>query len=41
MLNDMGYNTGINMEKLIKAAKYQKTIIDGNYSGHLVNIQTN
>ncbi|MPN59679.1 hypothetical protein SDC9_207401 [bioreactor metagenome] len=39
MLNDMGYKTGINVDKLIEAAKYEKSIINGNFSGHLVNIQ--
>lgn len=41
MLNDMGYETGIDVNKLIEAAKYEKTIIDGNFSGHLMNIQKN
>lgn len=39
MLNNMGYETGIDADKLIEAAKYEKTIIDGNFSGHLMNIQ--
>ncbi len=39
MLNDMGYETGVDIEKLIQAAKYEKSIITGNFSGHLVNIQ--
>ncbi|MEL7647611.1 MAG: hydroxymethylglutaryl-CoA lyase [Sedimentibacter sp.] len=39
MLNDMGYETGIDVEKIIEAAKYEKTIITGNFSGHLMNIQ--
>ncbi|HCX63293.1 hydroxymethylglutaryl-CoA lyase [Sedimentibacter sp.] len=41
MLNDMGYDTGIDVEKLIEAARYEKSIINGNFSGHLVNIQNN
>jgi len=41
MLNDMGYDTGIDVEKLIEAARYEKSIITGNFSGHLVNIQNN
>lgn len=40
MLNDMGYETGVDVNKLIEAAKYEKSIITGNFSGHLVNIQT-
>ncbi|WMJ78839.1 MULTISPECIES: hydroxymethylglutaryl-CoA lyase [unclassified Sedimentibacter] len=39
MLSDMGYETGIDVDKLIEAAKYEKSIISGNFSGHLVNIQ--
>ena len=39
MLNEMGYDTGIDNEKLLEVYRYQKTIIDGNFSGHLVNIK--
>lgn len=39
MLNDMGYETDVDVNKLIEAAKYEKSIIEGNFSGHLVNIQ--
>ena len=39
MLNEMGYETGIDTDKLIKAAKYERSIINGNFSGHLINIQ--
>lgn len=39
MLNDMGYDTGVDVDKLIGAARYEKSIITGNFSGHLVNIQ--
>ena len=39
MLNEMGYDTGIDNEKLLEVSRYQKTIIDGNFSGHLVNIK--
>lgn len=38
MLNEMGYDTGVDVDKLVKAAKYEKSIIRGNFSGHLVNI---
>ena len=38
MLNEMGYDTGVDIDKLVKAAKYEKSIIRGNFSGHLVNI---
>lgn len=38
MLNEMGYDTGIDNEKLLEVSRYQKTIIDGNFSGHLVNV---
>ena len=38
MLNEMGYDTGVDIDKLVEAAKYEKSIIRGNFSGHLVNI---
>lgn len=38
MLDAMGYETGVDFEKLLAAAKYERQIIDGNYSGHQVNI---
>ena len=38
MLNDMGYDTGINIDKLLDIARFEKSNIKGNYSGHLVNI---
>lgn len=41
MLNMMGFDTGIDFEKLLEIAKYQKSIIDGNYSGHHININKN
>ncbi|MCU9614882.1 hydroxymethylglutaryl-CoA lyase [Caldibacillus lycopersici] len=41
MLNDMGYVTGVDFEKLIDASKYQKIVIpDGNFSGHQMNIES-
>ena len=40
MLQRMGYDTGIDFEKLLAAAKYQKSFIDGIYSGHQQNINT-
>jgi len=40
MLCEMGYNTGINEQKLIDAAKYESTVIDGIYSGHLYRIES-
>jgi len=40
MLREMGYNTGINEQKLIKAAKYESTVIDGIYSGHMYKIES-
>ncbi len=39
MLNDMGYETGIDVDKIVEAAKYEKSFITGNFSGHLMNIQ--
>ena len=39
-LNEQGYDTGIDFEKLLAAAKGQVHSIIGNYSGHQVNIKT-
>lgn len=39
-LNEMGYDTGINFEKILEAAKYEVNIISGNYSGHQITIGT-
>jgi hydroxymethylglutaryl-CoA lyase len=39
MLNEMGYETGIDVTKLIKAAKYEAEMIpNGMYSGHIYKI---
>lgn len=38
LLMKCGYDTGINFDKLLAAAKYTKKMIDGNYSGHHINI---
>lgn len=38
MLNKCGYDTGINFDKLLAAARYTKSVIEGNYSGHHINI---
>lgn len=38
MLHRMGYDTGIDFDKLLETSKYEKSIIDGNYSGHHINI---
>lgn len=39
MLNDMGYDTGIDFEKLLAASRYQREVIhDGIFSGHQMNI---
>ncbi len=40
MLNDMGYYTGVDFQKLLDAAKHEKDVIhDGVFSGHHMNIQ--
>lgn len=39
MLNDMGFETGINVNKLVELAKEEKANIPGNYSGHLITIE--
>jgi len=38
MLCEMGFDTGINEQKIIEAAKYESKLIDGVYSGHLIKI---
>lgn len=38
MLNKCGYDTGIDFDKLLETAKYAKSVIDGNFSGHQINI---
>lgn len=39
MFQNMGYDTGIDFGRLLKLAKYQKSVIQGNYSGHHMMIQ--
>lgn len=41
MLERMGYDTGIDFEKLLAASKYQKSFVDGIYSGHQMKIEAN
>lgn len=38
MLNEMGYDTGISFSKILATAKHEKELIEGNYSGHHINI---
>lgn len=38
MLERMDYTTGVNFDKLVTLSRYQKSTIDGVYSGHHVNI---
>ena len=40
MLERMGYETGINFDKLLEVSKFQKSFVDGIYSGHQMNIKT-
>lgn len=40
MLHQEGFETGIDFEKLLAAAKLLKQNVDGNYSGHQINIQS-
>ena len=40
MLDRMGYNTGIDFDKILELSKYQKSFVDGIYSGHQMNIGT-
>ena len=39
MFNEMGYDTGISFQKILAAAKREKQLIEGNYSGHHINIE--
>lgn len=38
MLNRMGYDTGVDFNALLALSKYQKSVVDGIYSGHQMNI---
>lgn len=38
LLDRMGYETGVSFEKALAAAQYEHTLLDGNYSGHQINI---
>ena len=40
MLNEMGYDTGVEFSKILEAAKFQVEKIPGNYSGHHIHIET-
>jgi len=40
MLCAMGYQTGIDEQKLIAAARYESELIDGIYSGHIYKIDS-
>lgn len=39
MLQRMGYHTGIDFDRLLAVSKYQKSFVDGIYSGHQMNIE--
>lgn len=41
MLNEMGFETGVNLDKLVNLARMEKDRIPGIYSGHLINIPVN
>lgn len=38
MLNEMGYETGVSFSKILTAAREQAREIQGQYSGHQMNI---
>ena len=38
MLNKCGYDTGVDFDQLLAVAKFAKSQINGNYSGHQINI---
>ena len=40
MLERMGYDTGIDFNKILALSKYQHSFVDGIYSGHQMNINT-
>jgi hydroxymethylglutaryl-CoA lyase len=40
MLCEMGFETGIDEQKIIEAAKYESKLIDGVYSGHMLKIDS-
>jgi hydroxymethylglutaryl-CoA lyase len=40
MLNEMGFDTGIDEQKIIEAARYENKLIDGDYSGHIFKISS-
>jgi hydroxymethylglutaryl-CoA lyase len=35
----MDYDTGISFSKILAAAKHEKELIEGNYSGHHIDIE--
>jgi hydroxymethylglutaryl-CoA lyase len=39
MLNQSGYDTDIDFEQLLQVAKYQRSVVKGNYSGHHIDIE--
>ncbi len=39
MLEKMNISTGVDFEKLLSIAKYQKNVVQGNFSGHHINIE--
>lgn len=41
MLQRMGYSTGIDMDKLLETANYAANVIEGNFSGHHIRLNTN
>lgn len=38
MLNEMGFDTGIDFEKIMEVARFEKTVVKGNFSGHQLNL---
>jgi len=38
MLNEMGFDTGIDFEKIMAVARFEKTVVKGNFSGHQLNL---
>ncbi|GHV45039.1 hydroxymethylglutaryl-CoA lyase [Synergistales bacterium] len=40
MLHKNGFDTGINFDKLVDVARYMRTAVNGNYSGHQITIDS-
>lgn len=39
MLTKMGYDTGVDFNKILEAARFERSVIEGSYSSHQINIK--